>query len=57
MRYAIADRESPGTALLRVMGTTLLVLALLLSISFPASAQQICMERGDLSSLLGDRFA
>ncbi len=57
MRYAIADRESPGAALLRAMGTTLLALALLLAIGPSASAQQICMERADMSSLLGDRFA
>ncbi len=54
---ALRVRKGPLSAVLRVLGTSALALVLLVAVGPQASAQQVCMDRSELSSLLGQRYA
>ena len=54
---ALRERIGPLSAVLRVLGTSALALVLLVAVGPQASAQQVCMDRSELSSLLGQRYA
>ena len=53
MEYRITARET--TAILKILGATVLALALLLGLRAPASAQTVCMTHGEMTQELGRR--
>jgi hypothetical protein len=57
MSTSLAEPEGPKAALLRIFGITALALVLLLALKAPASAQQVCLDRSEMTALLGDRYA
>ncbi len=54
---ALREHNGPLSAVLRVLGTSALALVLLLAVGPQASAQEVCMDRSEPSSLLGQRYA
>ncbi len=57
MMYPTITRESPKTAMLRVLGATLLALALLLGVRAPASAQSVCTTHAEVTKQLESRHS
>ena len=57
MRYTTITRESPKAAMLRVFGAVGIVLALLLGVVAPASAQSACTTHTRVAKQLESRFA
>lgn len=57
MNTAANRLERPLAVLVRMLGMSVLALVLMLALRPPAAAQQVCMARSELSSMLGDRFA
>ncbi len=55
MMNASSKLERPLSVLVRILGTSLLALLLLLAVRPPASAQEACMDHSELSSMLGQR--
>ncbi len=49
--------ETPKTAMLRVLGATLLALALLLGVRAPASAQSLCTTHAEVTKQLESRHS
>ncbi len=56
MTNRITARETPKTAILGVLGATVLALAPMLGLSAPASAQSVCKTHGEVTQELGRRF-
>ena len=60
MAYDITRRETPRTAIIRVVGATALAIALLLGLWAglkPASAQPMCMTHAEMMKPLDGRFS
>ncbi len=60
MTYDIPRRETPKTAIIRVVGATALAIALLLGLWAglkPASAQSVCMTHAEMMKQLDGRFS
>ena len=56
MTNRITARETPKTAILGVLGATVMALALMLGPRAPASAQSVCMTHGEVTQKLGSRY-
>ncbi len=57
MTYKTTTGETPKTAMLRVLGATLLALALLLGVRAQASAQSVCTTHSEVTKQLESRHA
>ena len=57
MMHAINTRESLKIAILRVLGATLLALALLLGVQSSASAQSVCASHAEVMKQLGSAYS
>ncbi len=57
MTYKTTAGETPKTAMLRVLGVTLLALALLLGVRAPASAQSVCTTHAEVTKQLESRHS
>ncbi len=55
--YRNPTRESPKIAMLRVLGTTLLALVLLLGVQSSASAQSACASHAEVTKQLGSAYS
>ncbi|MFQ5958231.1 MAG: hypothetical protein ACE5LF_02570 [Alphaproteobacteria bacterium] len=52
MRHQLTERETPKTAVIRVVGATMLALALLLGVRAQASAQTVCAPHAEVTKRL-----
>ncbi len=57
MTYKTTTGKTPKTAMLRVLGATLLALALLLGVRAPASAQSVCTTHAEVTKQLESRHS
>ncbi len=57
MTHKTTTGETPKTAMLRVLGATLLALALLLGVRAPASAQSVCTTHAEVTKQLESRHS
>ena len=57
MTYRSIGRDTPLSAMLKVFGTTVLALAMLLGLRATASAQTLCSTHEEITDLLDSRYS